>query len=411
VELFVSAGEASSDIHCAHLIEELKRIIAAERPGETITTFGLGGDKLAAGGTELFLHNRELSVMGGPMELLSKIPLRRRLELRLERELFAGRVPKGAILVDNGEINLRLASLLHFFNVPVVYFIPPKVWVWRHSRIEKIEQHVDLVLSILPFEEPIYRHWEIPFKYVGNPLIDEVDTSVTMEEAKRRLGIDPAQTVLTVFVGSRHSEVKHHTELFGEAIRKFLGALAPGEPRPLIVLPAAPAIEIELLEREFGAEVKDTGCGVKVVKGMSHECLKAARAALVKSGTSTLEAALLGTPMVLSYRSSASSEWAYKHLVRYRGFVGLVNLFLAENAEAALGWEAPIKPTVPELILDSCSSENIAAELQKIYMQGPERERMLAALARTRQALLPVDSRESSPLKMAAKASWELFRV
>ena len=81
----------------------------------------------------------------------------------------------GAMLCDNGEINLRLASLLHFFGVPVVYFIPPKVWVWRHSRIEDIEHHVDLVLGILPFEEMIYRHWEIPFEYVGNPLIDEVD--------------------------------------------------------------------------------------------------------------------------------------------------------------------------------------------------------------------------------------------
>ncbi|MBI3555756.1 MAG: lipid-A-disaccharide synthase [Deltaproteobacteria bacterium] len=403
MEIFVSAGEASSDIHCALLIRELRKL------GGDFTTFGLGGDKLKAEGTKLLMHNHEFSAGGGPLEVVALLPRRHRLERMLEERLFNGKPVYGAILCDNGEINLRLASLLHFFNVPIVYFIPPKVWVWRHSRIEAIEQHVDLVLSILPFEEPIYRHWEIPFKYVGNPLIDEVDTSMTEQQAKQRLGIAVDKNVLTVFAGSRYNEVKYHAALFGAGIRKFVEALPAGESKPLILLPAAPAIDAEMLKAVFAAELSSVGCEVQVVKEKSHECLRAARAALVKSGTSTLEAALLGTPMILAYHSSKSSEWLYRHVVRYRGFVGLVNLFLADSPEAALGWEpgSNLKPVVPELILEKCTPSNIATELTSIYFDTPARQAMLRQLARTRSLLLPKGA--ISPLLAAAQATHELF--
>ncbi len=403
MEIFVSAGEASSDIHLALLLRELKKLRG------DLTTFGLGGDKLAAEGTQLLMHNHEFSAGGGPLEVIALLPRRHRLERMLEERLFSGKPVHGAILCDNGEINLRLASLLHFFNVPIVYFIPPKVWVWRHSRIEVIEQHVDLVLSILPFEEPIYRNWEIPFKYVGNPLIDEVDMELTATMAKQHLGIEPARDVLTVFAGSRHNEVKYHAALFGAGIRKFLEALPAGEPKPLILLPAAPAIDVEMLRAAFSAEVSNAGCDVLVVKGKSHECLKAARAALVKSGTSTLEAALLNVPMILAYHSSKSSEWLYRHVVRYRGFVGLVNLFLAESPEAALGWVPKAKPVpvVPELILEDCTAANIGSELAKIYFETPARHAMLKQLARTRSLLMPKEG--ASPLVAAAQATFDLF--
>lgn len=386
-------------------MRELKALAKADGKGE-LKVFGLGGDRLAEEGAELLMHNRAFSVMGGPLEVISKIPLRRKLELALERELFAGRVPKLAILVDSGEINLRLASLLHFFGVPIVYFIPPKVWVWRHSRIEKIEQHVDLVLSILPFEEPIYRNWEIPFEYVGNPLLDELELAMSAAEARTKLGIDQERDVLAVFVGSRHSEVRHHSELFGQAVRRFIESLPQSAPKPLVLLPAAQAIEPELLTKSFEPWLKGTGAELKVVKGMSHECLCASRAALVKSGTSTLEAALFGAPMVLAYQSSKSSEWIYKHVVRYRGFVGLVNLFLARDAEAALGWGKPEQPVVPELILERCTPEQIAAALGEVYIEGPGRAQMKEQLARTRQLLQAPN--ESSPVRAAARACWRL---
>jgi lipid-A-disaccharide synthase len=401
VELFVSAGEASSDIHLARLLRELR----AKAP-ET-RAFGLGGDRLEAEGVELLMHNRVFSVMGGPLDVLPKIGARRKLELLVEQRLFERRKPDLAILVDNGEINLRLAALLKYFGVPVIYFIPPKVWVWRSWRIEKIAQHVDLVLGILPFEEPIYREWEIPFRYVGNPLADEVPTNLDVAEAKRRLGLEPGRDVIAVLPGSRHSEIRHHVAPFSEALRKFAEGL-PADRRPVVAIAAAPAVDADALQADFARKMEGTGCEVRVYRGLSHECLKASRVALVKSGTSTLEAALLGVPMVLAYCSSRSSEWVYRHLVRYRGFVGMVNLFLAKRAASALGWEKTREePVVPEIILDKFSPEAIAIELRKFYDEGPAREKMLSELARARGLIAAPGGR--SPLSAAAGAIWELL--
>ncbi len=426
MEIFVSAGEASSDIHCARLVRELKERLRSNF-GDESRFFGLGGDHLAREGTELLMHNREFSVMGGPLEVIGKLPKRRKLERLLEERLFK-RKPGGAILVDNGEINLRLASLLHFFGVPVVYFIPPKVWVWRHRRIEQIAQHVNLVLSILPFEEPMYHDWEIPFRYVGNPLIDEVPLDLSADQARRELGLEGAGPAITVFPGSRHSEIRHHVELFSESLKLFfqnLQSTSLGERRPEVLVPVAPALDADALEQAFTARLPAVGlrffpqplkpsaeAEARPKISVSHLCLKAARAAIVKSGTSTLEAAVLGTPMVLSYKSSRTSQWLFKHVTGYRGFIGMVNLFLAEPPEAALGWLEPgekrPEPPVPELILEKGTPEIIAHEFFKIYRDGPERTKMLRELARARAMLLPPEGAGISPIRRAADAADEV---
>lgn len=400
MEIFVSAGEASSDIHCAHLIRELKA--KAE-----ISTFGLGGNELTEAGTRLLMHNREFAGGGGPFEVISQIPKRRRLHRLLERRLRE-KCPDGAILVDTGEINLRLAPLLRLFRVPIVYFIPPKVWVWRSGRLKAIAQNVDLVLSVLPFEEPIYRRRAIPFRYVGNPLLDEVPLHLTESEAKARLNIDPQQRVLTVLPGSRQNEIRLQLELFVEAIKEFLKRIPRSEPKPLILVPAAQAIEPGAIEKAFQSRL--TGVSFKVVKEQSHACMKCARAALIKSGTSTLEAALLQVPMVLTYHSSRSTEWIFRNVVRYRGYVGLVNLFLEPSPEAALGIGEKRAPVVPEMILDQCKPELIAEKLIEIYRDGPERVRMLTALARTATLLAPPSDLGKSPIQSAANAAWDVFR-
>lgn len=399
MDLFVSAGEASSDLHCACLIRELKS-------KTEISSFGLGGDSLAQAGTRLLLHNRELAGAGGPVEMLSQIPKRRALERALG-EIFAGRPPQGAILVDTGEINLRLAPMLRLRRVPVVYFIPPKVWVWRASRLKTIARNVDLVLSILPFEEPIYASRGIPFQYVGNPLLDEVPHDLTEQAAKTALGIDPAQPVVAVLPGSRHNEIRLQLGHFVEAIGLFLTRIPQSEQRPLIIVPAAPAIEPASIVQAFEARLP--GAAVKVVKGQNYACIKSARAALIKSGTSTMEAALLQVPMVLAYHSSRSSEWVFRHIVRYRGFVGLVNLFLEPDTQAALGVGKTATPVVPEMILARSRPDLIADELMAIYRDGPARTTMLSALSRTRALLAPPPGLGVSPIAAAANAAWALF--
>src|SRR5262249_29446717 len=149
--------------------------------------FGLGGDELAQTGSRLLLHNQELVGGGGPLEMIGQWPKRRRLKDALKTRLAAKR-PDGAILVDTGEINLNLAPLLRHYRIPTVYFIPPKVWVWRAGRLRAIAKTIGLVLSILPFEKQIYAEHNIPFQSVGNPLLDEVPLHLTQSEAKIRLG-------------------------------------------------------------------------------------------------------------------------------------------------------------------------------------------------------------------------------
>jgi len=401
MEIFVSAGEASSDTHCAQLIQELDA-------RTKISTFGLGGNELARIGTQLLMHNRELAGAGGPLEVLGQFPKRRQLKRQLWSRLVEKR-PDGAILVDTGEINLKLAPLLRHFQIPTVYFIPPKLWVWRSGRISKIAKNIDLVLSILPFENKIYERHNIPFQYVGNPLLDEVPLKLTQSEAKAHLQIDPQQRVLTVLPGSRHNEIRLQLDLFAESVQAFIKRIPGSDPKPLILIPAAQIINPALIEEAFQSRLP--GIAVKVVKGQSHVCIKAAQAALIKSGTSTLEAALLQVPMVLAYHSSRSAEWVFRHIVRYRGFVGLVNLFLEPNPEAALGTGSELPtPAVPEMILDRCKPELIAERLIEIYLEGPPREQMIKALSRTPFLLLPPKQLGTSPIQAAANAAWDVFR-
>ena len=401
MEIFVCAVEASSDTHCAQLIQVLKATKS------DISTFGLGGNELAQTGTELLMHNREFAGAGGPLEMIGQILPRRRLKQRLRSRLQQKR-PDGAILVDAGEINLKLAPVLRYYKIPTIYFIPPKVWVWRASRLATIANNIDLVLSILPFERQSYERRNIPFQYVGNPLLDQVPLQLTQMEAKAKLQIDPRQSVLTVLPGSRHNEIRLQLDLFAEAVKAFMQRLSDSDPKPLILIPAAPIVEPAPMAEAFRARLP--GTAVKVVKGQSHACIKAARAAFIKSGTSTLEAALLQVPMVLAYHSSRSAEWVYRHIVRYRGFVGLVNLFLESNSDAAFGiGNARTDPVVPEMILDRCQPELIARELIEIYRDGPARERMLKAFSRTPALLLPPPQLGKSPIQAAANAAWDVF--
>ncbi len=405
-EIFLSAGEASSDMHLAKVLELLK-----EKLQNKVHFYGLGGDKLQAQNVEIMMHNREFSVMGGPIEVIGKLPKRRLLEKKLEERLL-NKNTVAAILVDNGEINLRLASLLHFFNIPVLYFIPPKVWVWRHSRIEKIAQHVNMVCSILPFEEDIYRSWEIPFQYVGNPLIDETDLKLTRSEACQKLKLDENKTYVSVFPGSRHSELKYHVELFSKSLDEFEKKLNQAN-LPEYLVPVAPSMDADVVKQSFEKYSKLRINRMHFFKGenSSHDCLRASRAAIIKSGTSTLEAAIYEVPMILSYDSSAISKWMFKHIARYRGFIGMVNLFLVRPSSAALGFEKKKpEPVIPELILDRCKPEFIAEELYSIFIDGAKRSAMLTEIQKAKTMLFPPKELGNSPTQAVANTFMKLIK-
>ncbi len=393
MEIFVSAGDASSEMHAEAALKALLKL----DPGLKI--WGLGGDRLAALGAETIMHTKEFSVGGGPIEILSRLPRRSRLEKLVEQRLADGgrERPRAALLVDNGEINLRLASLLHFFKVPVIYYIPPKVWVWRSGRLQDIADHVTRVLSILPFERPIYEEWGIPFTYVGNPLLDEVPLGLTQKEAKSRLGIAEDRECIALLPGSRHSEIKFHTKLFRETVN-LLGNI-PGhlKSKPLFLVPVPPTIDLESFEGAFRRGLsKDVE--MRFYKSQSHECLKASRAALIKSGTSTLEAAMLGVPMVITYQQGNVARLIFRHIMRYTDHVGLANLFLSPGGPAV----------APEYILESARPEILANALSEIYQDTPARQSQCQALQKTAALLKPPVDLGHSPSECVAQ---ELLKV
>ena len=403
MEIFVSAGDASSEMHAAQAVSELQKLLKEKNPESSLKVFGLVGDKLQDLGAKPLMHTKEFSVGGGPLEVIGKLPKRMKLENLLEDYLSQNKV-SGALLVDNGEINLRLASLLNFFNVPVIYYIPPKVWVWRQSRLIPMAYHVKKVLGILPFERKLYEEWEIPFQYVGNPLLDEVDYKMTEKEARDALNIDGSHPIVSVLLGSRHSEVRFHTDLFLKAIIQFHESLKTSAPEnlknPTYVFPVPKTIDVTELTKKITDVLAPLHIDFRIYKEKSHECMRVSRAALIKSGTSTLEGALIGCPMVVAYQSGLFAAFMFHNILRYKDHVSLANLILAHKE----------KPAVEEFILEKCTVKNLSEGLLKIYLDGSFRTEQINRLRTTEERLQCPTALGKSPSTAVAKEMLETFK-
>lgn len=395
--IFVCAADVSSEMH---LVEALKHLLPKLKgQGIIPEIFGIAGEKTRDLLTSLgvpyqpIAHTKDFMVGGGPLDVVGKLPLRRKVERTLERMLYghekSNRPVWGAILVDNGEINLRLSGLLHFFRVPVVYYIPPKIWVWRKSRIEALIQHVSVVLGILPFEKPLYDEYQMPFIYVGNPLLDEINASANPVK------IPEGRNAVTLMPGSRYGEIKFHTPLFIDVAKRFL-ALSTNPKDIVFLLPISPALDFEKVIRPFRDAL---GEQLFAFRGQSHECLKASRVALIKSGTSTLEAGVLGIPMVITYKSGWLSKLMFHHVLRYKKAVGLVNLFH--------DFEGP--PVCPEYILEKAEPGAIAHALNEIFEDGEARDFQLHKLSSLKN-LMKAGTDGKSPSEQVAKISEFVFQ-
>jgi lipid-A-disaccharide synthase len=306
----IVAGEASGDLHGAALCEAIRAL----SPGARV--FGMGGARMRAAGAELLADvSREAGV--GTTEVVSSVPglyrVFRRLRALLERE-----PPSVLVLIDFPEFNLRLARAAHRARVPVVYFIPPQIWVWRRGRIRTIRRLVSLVLAIFPFERALYRDAGVPVEFVGHPLVDALTSAPSRREARRRLGLDEDSLVIGLLPGSRHGEAASLLPL----MRAAAGRLLERRPRARFVLAQAPTLADGLVERALAG-----GPPVRVVRDAAHAVMRASDLLLVASGTATLESAMLGTPMVVCYRVSRVSELMGRLLIRVP-WINLVNLVL-----------------------------------------------------------------------------------
>ncbi len=359
-EILISAGEASSDMYAARLATALRA-----RTGARL--FGMGGKRMAEAGVELIADYHQVAVVG-ISEVLHKIPTVVGVQRKIAAEAVRRRAAL-AILVDSPGTHLGVARRLKKNRIRVGYFIGPQVWAWRPGRVRVVKRLVERMVVIFPFEEAIYREAGVPVNFVGHPLVDVVKASMSRTEFAARHGLDAGRPIVTLLPGSRRSEIERHYPLIMEACER-LSREAQTRGAIQFVLAAAPALETEL----FAPHAKP-GVSVTRVEGATYDALSAADCAIVASGTATVEAALLGTPMVVVYRVSPTSAFVLKRMVR-SPFIAMVNLIAGRRV-------------VPELIQDQFTSAALEQEVRKLLESPAARDEMKADLAEVRTKLGP----------------------
>lgn len=346
MKIMIIAGEASGDLHASYLIKSLLK----EKGDVEIRFFG--GDLMeAAAGHAPDLHYRELNVMGF-VEVARHLPAIMR-NLKLAKDILRRWRPDLLILVDFPGFNLRLAKYAHKIGVRCEYYISPKIWAWKEWRIRTIRKCISRIYSILPFEPDFYkaRGYKDDI-YVGNPSVQEIEHIMNhispLRHFKERQGITDDRPIIALLPGSRRSEIKANLPLMIAAARRY--------PEFQYVVAAASAIP-EVYYREVAQDP-----GLKVVFGGAMTLVKYSQAALVTSGTATLETALVGTPQVVCYRANGK-RWTYNIMEKllHVKYVSLPNLIVGNRV-------------VPELLLHNCTTENIARELSPLLQSSPKRE-------------------------------------
>lgn len=370
-EILIVAGEASADLHAARALHELRRL----RPG--LTAFGVGGPALREAGLDALYAAEEICVMGLG-EVLPRIP-RILAILRGLAAAAAERRPRVALLVDLPDFNLRLAAKLKKLGIRVVYYVSPTIWAWRRGRAKKIAQVVDRMLCILPFEPKAYEGTGVAARFVGHPFAER-PLPKPAAAYRAALGLPLDRTTIALVPGSRPSEI-------ARILPHMLGAatlLRARHPDVQFVVPLAPTLRRE----QIVAHLADhPGLEVVLVEGRTAEVVGASDGALVKSGTSTLEAALMLRPMVVVYRVSWLTYVVGRMLVKI-DFFSLVNLLAGREV-------------VPELLQREASAQRMAAELEALLGDGPAREKQLAGLREVRATL----GEPGAPLRVAEEVA------
>jgi len=354
--ILIITGEASGDLHGANLARALK----ARDPHVALS--GIGGAEMEAAGVRLVRETGRLDIIGmvGLFTVLSV--MRRFLTVR---RLFRSEPWDAVVFIDHPGLNLRYAYFAKAAGLRVFYYIAPQIWAWRPGRIHWIKQRVDHVLVILPFEKAIYDRANIPCTFVGHPLLDAVAPSYDRPGLRKTFGLAQDGPVIALLPGSRMREVESLLPILLEAAEK----LAQRNPQIQFLLAQASTIQDNLLE----SLLRRSSLSVKIVKERASEVMAAADLALVASGTATLQAAVIGTPLILVYRTSALTFWLAFFLIRVR-WIGLVNL-VAERT------------VVPELIQAEATGQRLYEEALRLLEDRFAYDEMKRGLAKVRAML------------------------
>lgn len=362
MKYYLIVGEASGDLHASRLMHSLKK----EDADAEFRFFG--GDLMSAEGGTRVRHYKDLAYMGFVPVLLHLRTIFSNMAF-CKRDIVAWQ-PDVVILVDYPGFNLDIAKFVSTRTaIPVYYYISPKIWAWKEWRIKSIRRYVDEMFSILPFEVPFYedKH-HYPIHYVGNPTAEEVRTfQAGYHESKadfcRRNSLDPDRPIVALLAGSRKQEIKDNLPAMIEATSLTPATSPKGEgsdySKVSVVIAGAPSIEAEYYQHYL------SGNTARIVFGQTYELLSHATAALVTSGTATLETALFGVPQAVCYETPVPKliRWAFDHIIKCK-YISLVNLIADREV-------------VPELLADRFSVANIRQWLVRIMPGGDARDEML----------------------------------
>ncbi len=348
--LFV-AGEASGDLHAAGVAAALRRI----RP--ELSLAAVGGSRLAEQGVELVHRDHQLGVMGF-LEVLRHVPRHFQLLRKLTSMLKRGEVAV-IVLIDYPGFNMKVAAAARSAGVPVVYYVTPQVWAWGAGRIPKLAQYVTKAAVILPFEESLLRGYGIDAVFVGHPLLDRAVAMPTKREAREALSLPQNVPVLALFPGSRQQEIDRHIDDF-VATAKLLQQRRKGLE---VIVSVAPTVALDSVR-----------CPFRLVHSASLSVLRAADAALCKSGTTTLEAAIAECPLVVAYRTGAISFALAKRVVKI-SHIGLVNVVAGREV-------------AQEFIQDDIVPARMADAIDGLFdHDSSRRKKVVAGLAEVRSKL------------------------
>ncbi|MGI8892418.1 MAG: lipid-A-disaccharide synthase [Bacteroidia bacterium] len=330
MKYYIIAGEASGDLHASNLVRELKKLDSEAE------VHGWGGDMMQEQGVNIVKHYRDLAFMGF-IEVIAN--LRTILQnIRFCKEDILNFNPDIIILVDYPGFNLRIASFAKLKGFKVFYYISPQIWAWKQSRVHQIKKHVDKMFVILPFEEKFYKDFDYKVDFVGHPLLDAIVQRKSDKQEFREKNHLEAKPIVALLPGSRQQEIATMLPLMLSVKKDF--------PDYEFVVGAAPSVHESFYEKVINDK------SVKVVSGQTYDLLEHSEAALVTSGTATLETALFEVPEVVCYKGNKLSYLIARSLVKV-DFISLVNLIMG-------------KEIVKELIQDELNKQNLKMELEKL---------------------------------------------
>ena len=364
----IIAGEASGDLHGSHLVSALKAFLPHARFS------GMGGSRMREEGVDTLFGIERMGTVG-IVEVLGEFDHYYKVYRTLMKEI-ASRRYDAIILIDYPTLNLRLAKQGRCFDCPVFFFISPQIWAWRKGRIRDIRKSVRKMFVILPFEEKLYLDAGVDAEFLGHPFIDMVHPSRPREESREKYSLNTGVKTIGLLPGSRINEVNSLLDVMIQAAEKIRSELGSCQ----FLLPIADSINPDLIRQRLGANP----LGIQLIQGETYDVMNSCDTLIIASGSATLEAGILGCPMVIVYKLNPLTHWLARLLIKIP-LVGLVNIVAGEEV-------------VPELIQHKVTAENISSEVLAI-LRTPEKEQAV------RERLLKIRKSLGEPgvMKLVAK--------